>query len=261
MLHTQNHTWIKLLATAFCIFVIAGSGAIVGTATADTHNAGNSTDTNLDDSDESESDEDSGDSGDDGPVRVQAENANDATPSFVFDFGGEEDTTESLIGQIGPGIDVHEAAYNKDDETMSVVLTVKSPSGATLAYKDWHASAGRGQTYAGVYSGTASTFDLDQGTHRLELPVNTYEGKAAVTISSGLDFIDIRKQPGGGQSFLSDLLPYGYAIGAVVFAVVGVVARIGFKYKREQESGLPETADGVPVQAGTIGFRGGDDDE
>lgn len=261
---TQKYTWIKLLATVFCVVLIAGSGAIAGTASADTHNAGNSTDTNTDNSESdanTSDDEDSGDDDDDGPVRVQAGNE-DSTPSFVFDFGGDEDTTESLIGQIGSGIDVHEATYNKDDETMTVVLTVKSPSGATLAYKDWHASAGRGDTYAGVYSGTASTFDLDQGTHRLEIPVNTYEGKAAVTVSSGIDYIDIKKQPGGEQSFLSDLITLGYAIGGAVLIVVGVVMRIGFKYKREQESGLPETADGVPIQAGTIGLRtGGDGDE
>lgn len=251
MLHTQTHSWIKPLAFILCVVLLAGSGAIVGTASADNHTTENSSDTST-----------NGSADNDGPVRVQAGTTGDSTPSFVFDFGGDDDVTQSIIGQVGSGIDVHKATYNREDETMRVVLTVKNPSGATLAYRDWHASAGRGDTYAGVYSGTASTFDLDQGTHRLELPVNTYEGKAAVTISSGLDYIDIRKQPGGGQSFLSDLLPYGYAIGGVALVIVGVVVRIGFKYKREQESGLPETSDGVPVQAGTIGLRaGGDEDE
>ena len=254
---------MKILAVVFAAVLLLGA-ALAVPAAADEHNqSGNSTDT----TDENENEEESGSESNsdanssDGVVRVDAGSAGSGS-DFIVNIGDDEEIdTSEIYASMGPEVTIHGVRYEpgdsaRDPGSMYIDVSVSRPGGTQLSYIDVSGA----QQAEGDVGGRIPTVDVPEGTHRLRIPAGYYDGQARVVLS-GLGYYQSVTAPAPSSSFLDDVLTYKYAIATIIAVIAGTLLRVGYKFYREQDSGHPETSDGVPIRSGTIGIEGADHDE
>lgn len=155
-----------------------------------------------------------------------------------------------IVATLDSGAWVTNVEMKEDSEQARITITQKTTSAYTFSDTN---SAERGSEVSYIDHRTET---IPRGTYTIVVPATVApDGNQQVCITGSRDWPCVSNGIVDQAQYLTQLIEVRLALGGLIAFLIGIVARIGWKVYRKQETGHPESMDGTQIESSRVGVK------